>query len=185
MNKYVGFRFPEDFLIGTANSAFQSEGAWDRDGKSESNMDYYAKQVAGKPRGKNFYTEDLPDRGCFFYDNYEAYIEDMAATGQNTMEDKHADTKAIARFAGTTRLSFATPEKLMEVLHLIPGSVSPLGIINDTENRVKLLLDADLVGKQVIFHPNTNTKSLSLHFDDLVRFIEHLGHTYTLYPTEV
>ena len=86
MNRYVGFRLPEDFLIGTANSAFQSEGAWDRDGKSESNMEYYAKAVAGKARGTqgNRYTEDLPDRGCFFYDNYEAYIEDMRKTGQNT-----------------------------------------------------------------------------------------------------
>ena len=85
MKEYLTFRFPEDFLIGTANSAFQSEGAWDRDGKSESNMDYYARQVAGKPRGKtSFYTKDLPDRGCFFYDHYEEYIEDMQKTGQNT-----------------------------------------------------------------------------------------------------
>ena len=125
---------------------------------------------------------DIPGIGC-----KNLLLNDRR--GENLLlvilrEDKHADTKAIARFAGTTRLSFATPEKLMEVLHLIPGSVSPLGIVNDTENRVKLLLDADLVGKQVIFHPNTNTKSLSLHFDDLIRFIEYLGHSYTLYPTD-
>ena len=108
MKEYLTFRFPEDFLIGTANSAFQSEGAWDRDGKSESNMDYYARQVAGKPRGKtSFYTKDLPDRGCFFYDNYEAYIEDMAKTGQNVY-----------------RLSLAWPR-------IIPtgvGEVNPKGI---------------------------------------------------------
>ena len=109
MNRYVGFRLPEDFLIGTANSAFQSEGAWDRDGKSESNMDYYAKAFAGKPRGTKGkrYTEDLPDRGCFFYDNYEAYIEDMRKTGQNTY-----------------RLSIAWPR-------IIPngvGQVNPKGI---------------------------------------------------------
>ena len=90
-----GFKLPEDFLIGTANSAFQSEGAWDRDGKSPSIMDHYAKEFAGKfsPASKlteeqkkkaKGYTLDLPDRGCFFYDNYEAYIEDMAKTGQNT-----------------------------------------------------------------------------------------------------
>ena len=44
-----GYKLPDDFLIGTANSAFQSEGAWDRDGKSESWMEYYAKINAGKP----------------------------------------------------------------------------------------------------------------------------------------
>ena len=43
-----GFRLPEDFLIGTANSAFQSEGAWDRDGKTPSIMDYFAQKYAGK-----------------------------------------------------------------------------------------------------------------------------------------
>ena len=85
MKEYLTFRFPEDFLIGTANAAFQSEGAWDRDGKSESNMDYYARLKAGQPRGKtSFYTKALPDRGCFFYDHYEEYIEDMQKTGQNT-----------------------------------------------------------------------------------------------------
>ena len=81
----LGFKLPEDFLIGTANSAFQSEGAWDKDGKSESWNEYYAKLHAGKPARLGLtYSEDLPDRGCFFYDNYEEYIEDMQKTGQNT-----------------------------------------------------------------------------------------------------
>ena len=117
-----GFRLPEDFLIGTANSAFQSEGAWDRDGKSESIMDYFAKEFAGKfspgvakknkdgliKSGRSLEnSEDLPDRGCFFYDNYEAYIEDMVKTGQNVY-----------------RLSLAWPR-------IIPtgvGEVNPKGI---------------------------------------------------------
>ena len=42
------FRLPQDFLIGTAHSAFQSEGAWQADGKSESLMDYFAREYAGK-----------------------------------------------------------------------------------------------------------------------------------------
>ena len=88
-----GFHLPEDFLIGTANSAFQSEGAWDRDGKSESIMEHYAKEFAGKPAftsgklaaaSRTVYSEEWPDRGCFFYDHYEEYIEDMKKTGQNT-----------------------------------------------------------------------------------------------------
>lgn len=91
------FRFPENFIFGTANSAFQSEGAQDRDGKSVDMMYYFAKEYAGKPvpgkvagsskdKSKSNYnmTCDLPDRGCFFYDNYEKYIEDMKKTGQNS-----------------------------------------------------------------------------------------------------
>ena len=90
-----GFKLPKDFLIGTANSAFQSEGAWDRDGKSPSIMDTFAEEYAGKfPPGRDpkgnlngrdlANSEDLPDRGCFFYDHYEEYIDDMVKTGQNT-----------------------------------------------------------------------------------------------------
>ena len=60
-----GFKLPEDFLIGTANSAFQSEGAWDRDEKSENWIEYYAKRNAGKPARLGMtYSEELPDRGC-------------------------------------------------------------------------------------------------------------------------
>ena len=44
-----GFRLPEDFLIGTSSSAFQSEGAWDKDGKSMSVIDHYSRLYAGKP----------------------------------------------------------------------------------------------------------------------------------------
>ena len=90
-----GFRLPKDFLIGTANSAFQSEGAWDRDGKSPSIMDYYGMKYQGtygphytmeegKAAGLVPFGQDQNAKGCEFYDNYEAYIEDMQKTGQNT-----------------------------------------------------------------------------------------------------
>lgn len=109
-----GFKLPKDFLIGTGNSAFQSEGAWDRDGKSESIMDYYAKAYGGKyapgyvpgtkdiTRRMEAYSTDVPDRGCFFYDNYEAYIEDMAKTGQNTFRMSLAWTRIIPTGVGQT-----------------------------------------------------------------------------------
>ena len=90
-----GFRLPQDFLIGTANSAFQSEGAWDRDGKSLSIMEYYGRKYQGTfgphctmeegiAQGKMPFGQDENAKGCFFYDNYEEYIDDMVKTGQNT-----------------------------------------------------------------------------------------------------
>lgn len=80
--------FPKEFIIGTANSAFQSEGAADRDGKSPSMMDHFARTHAGKfvpgvVKAGFAMTTDLPDNGCFFYDNFEAYIDDMKKTGQD------------------------------------------------------------------------------------------------------
>lgn len=96
VTNFCGFSLPEDFLIGTANSAFQSEGACDRDGKSESVMEHFAKEYAGQipPRMKSTdpqkvsdadkFTAETNEEGCFFYDHFEEYIEDMKKTGQNT-----------------------------------------------------------------------------------------------------
>lgn len=127
MKSLNGFILPGDFLIGTANSAFQSEGAWDRDGKSESIMEYYAREYGGKVpphlaemdketakrQVRQLYSTELPDRGCFFYDNYEAYIDDMARTGQNVY-----------------RMSLAWPRIIPDGI----GAVNPLAI--DYYNRV-------------------------------------------------
>jgi len=101
-----GFEIPKDFIIGTANSAFQSEGAQDRDGKSESIMEHYARKYAGqyapgvdeaaaKAKGKLPYSTELCENGCFFYDNYEAYIEDMQKTGQDAFRMSIAWTRII------------------------------------------------------------------------------------------
>jgi len=84
----LGYKLPDDFLIGTGSSAFQIEGATDRDGRTPSIMDYYGKKYANQTLtvgGKdNVYDDDVYDTAAFFYDNYEAYIEDMKKTGQNT-----------------------------------------------------------------------------------------------------
>lgn len=96
-------------------------------------------------------------------------------------ESKHADLKQIAAIAQTSRLSFVSNEELYGILRLSPGSVSPFGIIYDKANRVKLLIDADLQGKRLLFHPNINTKTLAISFDDTMRFIEYTSHTYKVF----
>ena len=94
---------------------------------------------------------------------------------------KRADLKSIAKFVGVQKLSFASLEELKNILNLDIGSVTPLGIINDKDNLVTLIIDKDLKDKKVLVHPNDNTKTINLEFDYLIKIIEHLNHKYILY----
>lgn len=95
-------------------------------------------------------------------------------------ERKRADLKSVANAIGSSRLSFADEKTLFELLGLEQGAVSPFGIINDTGNRVILLIDSELKGKTLLFHPNVNTKTISVKYDDLIRFIEKMNHRYII-----
>ena len=97
-------------------------------------------------------------------------------------QDKRADTKAIARLVGVSRLVFANADELADVLGLFPGSVSPFGIINDTENRATVIIDEALIGGKLQFHPNINTRTVLVDYNDLIRFIEFEEHQYMILP---
>lgn len=99
-------------------------------------------------------------------------------------ENKRADIKGIAKFINESQLSFASEERLKEILGLERGSVTPLGIINDEDNKVLLIIDDSLRGQKLLVHPNTNTKTLSIAHDDLIKFIEFTGHRYLEICTE-
>ena len=93
--------------------------------------------------------------------------------------EKRADLKYIAKQIGSKRLSFASDEELVELLKLIPGSVTPLGIINDNK-RVKILIDRELRAQRLLIHPNTNTATISITYDDLLLFINACGNEYLI-----
>ncbi len=77
------------------------------------------------------------------------------------------------------KLSFASPKRLQKYLDLEPGSVTPFGLINDTENHVHLFLDENLKqAKKISFHPNQNTASVILAFDDFIRYLDSTGNSY-------
>ena len=95
-------------------------------------------------------------------------------------EDNQANIKSISEIVGIKHLSFAKPEVLMEVLGLASGSVTPMGIINDTDNKVLIVIGEELVDKQLLVHPNVNTKTMSLHYKDLIKYIEYLNHEYII-----
>ena len=78
---------------------------------------------------------------------------------------------------GAKRLSFGKPELLMEVLGVVPGAVTPFGLINDTENRVNVILDEKMMAADLVnYHPLSNGKTTALAPGDLIRFIESCGH---------
>ena len=95
------------------------------------------------------------------------------------LEDKRADLKALGKQLGTSNFRFCSEEILMEVLGLTKGSCTPFGIINDTENLVTVLLDEEFKDKEkLLFHPNRNTATISISYDDLIKFIESENHRY-------
>lgn len=87
-------------------------------------------------------------------------------------QDKKADIKSLETQIGCTRLSFASPERLDKYLKLQKGSVTPFGLINDTEKQVEVVIDKDLKKeKKLGFHPNINTATVLITFNDLEKFL--------------
>lgn len=77
------------------------------------------------------------------------------------------------------KLSFASPKRMIKYLGLEPGSVSPFGLIHDTENHVHLFIDINLQKAQKIsFHPNLNTASLIVPFQGFLKYLNHVGNSF-------
>lgn len=82
--------------------------------------------------------------------------------------DKVFKTKELSGQLGCARLSFAEPEYMEEYLDITPGSVSILGLMNDKDNHVQLLVDEDVLkGEYVGCHPCINTTSLKIATEDM------------------
>ena len=93
------------------------------------------------------------------------------------LKDKKADLKAIEEKINSSRLSFASEQRLDKYLKLQKGSVSPFGIVNDVDHEVTLIIDEDLksAGK-VGFHPNDNTATVIMDFKDFSHIINKFGN---------
>ncbi len=94
--------------------------------------------------------------------------------------DKRANLQLIRDEIDSTKLSFASDERLMKYLSVEKGSVSALGIIFDTEKELEVYFDADLKNEEILgCHPNENTATVFLKFDDLKKYVESSGHRIT------
>lgn len=94
--------------------------------------------------------------------------------------NKRVDLKTFSKENQIRRLSFASDSDLKEILNLIPGSVTPLGLLNDVEHKVIFYLDEDFfLDNQIIgVHPNENTATLWLKASDLVELIRVNGNPF-------
>ena len=87
-------------------------------------------------------------------------------------------TSVLSKQIGSSRLSFASSEAMEELLDITPGSVSVMGLMNDHENRVQLLMDQDVLkGEYIGCHPCINTSSLRFRTADLIeKILPAMGH---------
>ena len=92
--------------------------------------------------------------------------------------DKPFKTKDLSAQIGSSRLSFAKPEYMLEYLDITPGSVSVLGLMNDHDHHVELLMDEDVLkGEYFGCHPCINTSSLRIRTADLMeKIIPAMNH---------
>lgn len=105
------------------------------------------------------------------------------------MDSRHEmDIHSIEKKLHQGKLSFASPERMMKYLGVMPGSVSLLNLVNDFHHDVILFVDESLLkAEKVSFHPNDNRASLVITRDDMLKFIQSIGNTYeflSLYDDE-
>ena len=92
--------------------------------------------------------------------------------------EKHFKTSVFSKLIGSSRLSFADPKYMEEYLDITPGSLSVLGLMNDHDNHVQLVIDEDILnGDYFGCHPCINTSSLRIATRDLMeKIIPAMGH---------
>lgn len=90
--------------------------------------------------------------------------------------DKRVDLKEFRKRHDLRTLSFASVDDLKAIMGLTPGSVTPLGLLNDSEHRVHFYLDREFIGNKIGVHPNDNTSTVWMQADDLVRLLQSHGN---------
>ncbi|MEM7195795.1 MAG: YbaK/EbsC family protein [Pseudomonadota bacterium] len=94
-------------------------------------------------------------------------------------EDRQVDLNALSDTLQAKRFSFATPERLMHYLGVIPGAVSPFALLNDTTRQVNFAIDSTLIAQPDIHvHPTDNTMTTTLQTTDLLDFLSRKGVTH-------
>ena len=102
------------------------------------------------------------------------------------LEDRKVDLKDLGERLGAGRLSFGSAERLMKYLGVVPGAVTPFGVINDKEGAVRVALDRKILEHEPLnFHPLDNAKTTSIAAADFMQFLEAEDHVAILIDFDV
>lgn len=96
------------------------------------------------------------------------------------MDDKkRLDFHEFQDLTGAKRISMARPDDIKEQLGLVPGIISPFGLMNNEDHNVKVLFDKEMLEESILtFHPNENTHTIFLKTEDVLRFVNEQGFEY-------
>ncbi len=123
------------------------------------------------------YWKDIDATHCknLFFRNHKGNRHFLVIIKDTTPFDIHSLEKKLKQ----GKLSFASEKRLMKYLGVKPGSVSAFGLINDTNHHVHVFMDEQLQrSEKISFHPNDNTASVVIDFQDLLKLLHHLGNNY-------
>lgn len=138
---------------------------------------YYEHPPAPTIEEAKKYWKDLIATHCknIFFRNHKGNRHYLVILEHTQALDIHDLEKRLKQ----GKLTFASPKRMLKYLGVTPGSVTPFGLINDKENHVHVFLDENLKKSETIsFHPNINTASLVLKFEDFEKFLEQSGNTF-------
>ena len=108
---------------------------------------------------------------------YAAKADDVFQDEEKMIIDAHCLEMRIDNKQHSLRaLSFASADDLFAIMGLLPGSVTPLGILNDEELQVHFFLDSEFIGNKIGVHPNDNTATVWMQADDLMELIQKHGN---------
>lgn len=93
-------------------------------------------------------------------------------------ENKRVDLKQLKENLDLNKLSFCKEDELMNILKIEPGSVTPLAAINDEKNEVTIILDEDMVDKNILVHPLVNTATVKINYNDMIKLFKDLNTNY-------
>ena len=123
------------------------------------------------------YWGNLPGTHCknLFFRNHKGNLHYLVVF----QADQNLDIHSLEQRLHQGKLSFASPERMMRYLGLRPGSVSPFGLLNDTDHHVHVFLDRNLQNyTHLSFHPNDSRASLNILQSDFIRYMNSTGNTY-------